>query len=99
MVGEPWRHVCDPWCLLGPPVGSLRPEQRLPLGVWSCLCLERDWVYSEWTGCCASVQVTPLKVDSLVKEEKGKGVPVERDASEGLRFLGGASCGGGGEQV
>ena len=63
------------------------------------MCLERDWVYSEWTGCCASVQVTPLKVDSLVKEEKGKGVPVERDASEGLRFLGGASCGGGGEQV
>lgn len=75
VVGEPWRHVCDPWCLLGPPVGSLRPEQRPPLGVWSCLCLERDWVYSSWTGCCASVQVTPLKVGSLVKEEKGKGVP------------------------
>ena len=65
------------------------------------MCLERDWVYSSWTGCCASVQVTPLKVGSLVKEEKGKGVPggLLKETLRRTQIPWGASCGGGGEQV
>lgn len=75
MVSEMRCHVCDPLYLLGPPVGSPWPEKWPLLGVWSCLRLERDWFTLRGQWSCASLQVRPLEVDSLVNEEKDKWVP------------------------
>lgn len=70
MVSETRCHVCDPWCLLGPPWGPHGLRSGHP---WGCgpACVWRETGFTLYgQGSCASPQVRPLEVDSLFKEEK-----------------------------